>query len=248
VGGVRRHTAPAGGLEAGTPQLHERPATAVPAAAPQVTGRRRDDACRRLDGRRAADLVLAGLALVLAAPIALIAIIAIKLDDGGPVLYRQRRYGRDLRPFAMVKFRTMRPGAPSAPHLSYIANAVSNGDGAPGSLRKLTNDPRVTRVGRVLRRLSIDELPQLLNVMAGDMSIIGPRPAIGYELQFYDARHYERFTVRPGMTGLWQVSGRSRLGFSEMLDTDVEYARRQSLRLDLLILAKTPAAILGGSA
>jgi lipopolysaccharide/colanic/teichoic acid biosynthesis glycosyltransferase len=203
---------------------------------------------RAFDGRRVADLVLACVALVVTAPIALVAIIAIKLDDRGPVLYRQRRYGKHLRSFTVLKFRTMTHGAPSTLHESYIAKAVTNGHTSDESLLKLTDDPRVTRVGRILRRLSVDELPQLLNVLAGDMSIIGPRPAIGYELRFYEAHHYERFAVRPGMTGLWQVSGRSRLSFAEMLDQDVEYARRQSLRLDLLILAKTPAAILGGSA
>lgn len=216
---------------------------------PAPAAQRPVGARRSVDARRVVDAVGAGVLLVLASPLMLVAALAIKLEDGGPVLYRQRRYGKDLRDFTMLKFRTMSPGAPSAAHRAYIARLAGDGDAVPaGGLRKLTDDPRVTTVGRVLRWASIDELPQLLNVIAGPMSIVGPRPAIHYELEFYAPRHYERFAVRPGLTGLWQVSGRSRLGFLEMLDQDVEYVRRQSVALDLLILAKTPVAMFGGTA
>ncbi|MEA2226656.1 MAG: hypothetical protein QOH46_4160 [Solirubrobacteraceae bacterium] len=203
----------------------------------------------RLDGRRVLDVAMACVLLVLASPVMLVAALVIRLEGGGPVLYRQRRYGKDQRAFTMLKFRTMTDGASSGPHRAYIARLAGEGRPVPASgLRKLTDDARVTRVGRRLRRASLDELPQLLNVLAGHMSIVGPRPAIDYELEFYAPQHYERFAVRPGITGLWQVSGRNRLGFLEMLDRDVEYVRRRSVALDLLILAKTPLAMFGGTA
>ncbi|MFZ0042036.1 MAG: sugar transferase, partial [Solirubrobacteraceae bacterium] len=119
---------------------------------------------------------------------------------------------------------------------------------ADGKLRKLTNDPRVTRVGAFIREKSIDELPQLLNVLTGDMSLVGPRPALDYELEHYQPEHFERFNVRPGMTGLWQVSGRSRVGLMGMLDLDVQYARHHGVVRDLSILLRTPAALAGRSA
>jgi lipopolysaccharide/colanic/teichoic acid biosynthesis glycosyltransferase len=115
-------------------------------------------------------------------------------------------------------------------------------------MKKLQADPRVTSVGRYLRRLSIDEIPQLLNVLAEHMSLVGPRPALDYELEFYGPTHFERFAVRPGLTGLWQGSGRSRLGFKEMLDLDVEYVRHATLLTDLRILARTPRAAIGSTA
>jgi lipopolysaccharide/colanic/teichoic acid biosynthesis glycosyltransferase len=234
-GGVARATRSAG--DRGEP-LRAEPAESPPART-----------ARSVDGRRVLDVLLACVLLVLASPVMLVAALAIRLEGGGPVLYRQRRYGKDMRAFTMLKFRTMTDGASSAPHRAYIARLAGNGRPVPVSgLRKLTDDARVTRVGRRLRRASLDELPQLLNVLAGHMSIVGPRPAIEYELEFYAPRHYERFAVRPGLTGLWQVSGRNRVGFLEMLDRDVEYVRRRSLALDLLILAKTPLAMFGGTA
>jgi lipopolysaccharide/colanic/teichoic acid biosynthesis glycosyltransferase len=149
----------------------------------------------------------------------------------------------------MLKLRTMQSGASSAPHRSFIARLAGGGDPlAPHELAKLTDDPRVTRTGRWLRRVSLDELPQLVNVLRGDMSIVGPRPALQYELEFYEPHHFERFTVRPGLTGLWQVSGRSKLGFMDMLELDVAYARRRSLLLDLAIVARTPAALVRNAA
>ena len=180
-------------------------------------------------------------------PLFLLVAVAVRLDSRGPALFRQERLGRDRRPFRVAKFRTMRMDASDEAHRAYIAQLAAGevmGDG----LRKLTDDPRVTRVGRVLRATSLDELPQLLNVVAGDMSLIGPRPALQYELEHYASHHFERFAVRPGMTGLWQVSGRAEVGFTEMLELDVEYARSHGPLLDLTILLKTPGALIGRTA
>jgi lipopolysaccharide/colanic/teichoic acid biosynthesis glycosyltransferase len=196
---------------------------------------------RREAARRCADLVLSLLLLVLLLPLMLVAALLVKLDSPGPVFFRQRRLGRDRQFFTVLKFRTMLVDAPSQPHQDYIAG-LANGRVNGNGLKKLSADPRVTRVGRVLRRLSLDELPQLLNVLAGSMSLIGPRPALEYELEHYQQHHYARFEVRPGITGLWQVSGRNSLGFVEMLDLDVEYATNGTLSTDLRILVRTPVA------
>lgn len=200
---------------------------------------------RRL--KRGVDLVGALTLTITASPLMLASAVAVKASSQGPVLFRQRRVGLDGRQFTVLKFRTMRTGAPSAPHESLIAElATGSVSGLP--LQKLTEDPRITRVGGFLRRWSLDELPQLANVLAGDMSLVGPRPAIPYELDVYRPGHDDRFLVRPGLTGLWQVSGRSRLGLLDMLDLDAEYARRPSMATDLRILAKTPLALVGKTA
>ena len=197
--------------------------------------------------KRALDVTFAVLGLIAAIPILVVVAIAIKNHSPGPLLFRQRRFGRDLEPFTVLKFRTMHVGVSAESHHRYIAELANGGDDEPG-LKKLVGDKRVTRVGRVLRRLSLDELPQLFNVLSGSMSLIGPRPAIEYELEHYRPEHFERFAVRPGLTGLWQVSGRSRLGFTQMLDLDAEYARSCNARTDLAILARTPRALLHDSA
>jgi lipopolysaccharide/colanic/teichoic acid biosynthesis glycosyltransferase len=132
-------------------------------------------------------------------------------------------------------------------HQEYIKK-LATGKADQDSLKKLTGDPRVTRVGQFLRKTSLDELPQLVNVFTGNMSLVGPRPALEYELQYYREEHYERFAVKPGMTGLWQVSGRNELGFTEMLDLDAEYARSSNLFTDVKILAKTPMAAISKAA
>ena len=148
----------------------------------------------------------------------------------------------------MLKFRSMVGDATSEPHHRYVTMLVRDqaATSADGELRKLTGDGRVTRVGAILRKTSIDELPQLLNVIAGSMSLVGPRPAMSYELELYRPENFARFAVRPGITGLWQVSGRSRLGFVEMLDLDVEYVRKYGFVYDLWLIARTPLAILRG--
>jgi lipopolysaccharide/colanic/teichoic acid biosynthesis glycosyltransferase len=198
---------------------------------------------------RTFDLVLASLLLIVLAPLMLLVAILIKLDSPGPVLFRQRRLGRQMRPFSMLKFRTMKSGVSAQLHQDYIAElAAGKAGNSSAALKKLQDDPRVTSLGRLLRKLSVDETTQLLNVLAGHMSLVGPRPALEYELEFYSPVHFARFAVRPGLTGLWQVSGRSTLGFYEMLDLDVEYARRATLLADLHILVRTPRAVIGPTA
>ncbi len=197
--------------------------------------------------KRMIDVAGSAAALVLLAPLLALIAVAVRLDSRGPALFRQVRLGRELAEFSVLKFRTMHVGMPDDIHREYIATlAASAGDEA--GLKKLTADPRVTRVGRVLRKTSLDELPQLFNVLAGQMSLVGPRPALAYELEHYEPRHFERFGVKPGITGLWQVSGRNRLGFREMLDLDAQYAREGNLLLDLRILVKTPIAAVTGAA
>jgi lipopolysaccharide/colanic/teichoic acid biosynthesis glycosyltransferase len=198
--------------------------------------------------RTAVDAGIAAIALVVAMPLMLLIAAIIKLGGRGPVIFRQRRLGRDGEAFTMLKFRTMAADAPAGPHREYIAE-LSRGLRRDGDeLKKLTSDARVTKAGAVLRRFSLDELPQLFNVLRGEMALVGPRPALDYELRHYRPEHFERFARRPGLTGLWQVSGRARLGFQEMLELDVEYVRHQSLHLDLWILARTPRALVGGTA
>jgi lipopolysaccharide/colanic/teichoic acid biosynthesis glycosyltransferase len=147
----------------------------------------------------------------------------------------------------VLKFRTMKLGSTSEIHRAYIKK-LATGQADDEGLKKLTTDPRVTRVGGFLRKTSLDELPQLVNVLLGQMSLVGPRPALEYELQYYSDDHYARFAVKPGMTGLWQVSGRNELGFAEMLDLDAEYARASNLGTDVKILVKTPAAAISKAA
>jgi lipopolysaccharide/colanic/teichoic acid biosynthesis glycosyltransferase len=213
-----------------------------------ILGARRS-ARRSALAKRSLDLVVALLVLVALAALLLAVALLVKLDSRGPVLFRQRRLGRKMQPLTMLKFRTMYTDTSSEPHWRYIAELVNEGPAVNGEgLKKLTGDPRVTRVGRVLRKLSIDELPQLLHVVMGQMSLVGPRPALEYEIRHYAPHHFDRFTVLPGITGHWQVSGRSQLGFQEMLDLDAEYASNNGFLTDLRILARTPRAAIGGTA
>lgn len=188
-------------------------------------------------------MAIATVLLICLAPLYAVVAIALRLDTPGPTLFRQRRIGREGREFTMLKFRSMHVGASSAAHRLYIAELVDSRAPA-GGLLKLTEDPRVTRVGALIRKASVDELPQLLNVIAGQMSLVGPRPAMPYELEHYEPEHFERFLVRPGITGLWQVSGRNTLGFNEMLDLDVEYVRTRTVARDLGLMLRTPLAVL----
>jgi lipopolysaccharide/colanic/teichoic acid biosynthesis glycosyltransferase len=191
---------------------------------------------------RALDLVLSIAMLILLSPLFVLIAIAIRLDSPGSILFRQRRCGLGLSEFTMNKFRTMYSGCAPDPHREYVLDLIRNGDSpaADGSLYKLEADERVTRVGRVLRHLSLDELPQLWNVVVGDMSLVGPRPAISYEVESYRPEWRRRFGVKPGITGLWQVSGRSRLRMDRMMELDLEYVRRRSFWLNLVIVVKTP--------
>ena len=186
-----------------------------------------------------ADRVIALLALIVLAPVLLALVLAIRLDSSGPALFRQRRVGRNGKTFTMLKFRSMRSGAENELPALLGRNEV---DG--GVLFKLRSDPRVTAVGRWLRRTSVDELPQLINVLTGSMSLVGPRPPLPDEVAAYPATARRRLTVKPGLTGLWQVSGRSDLSWEDSLRLDLSYVDDWSLALDTAVLFKTFGAVL----
>ena len=197
--------------------------------------------------RRGLDIVLAAIVLLLLSPVVAVVVFAIAVSSPGPVVFRQRRLGRDLNPFTVFKFRTMHANADSAPHRDYVRTLIDSQDdegSSQGGLYKLAVDDRVTGVGRLLRKSSLDELPQLWNVIRGEMALVGPRPVIPYEAELYPAAYLGRFAVKPGLTGLWQVSGRNERTYEEMVRLDVEYAERNSIGLDLLILAKTVWVVL----
>lgn len=196
--------------------------------------------------RRAVDLAVVVVALlVLMIPMLCIAI-AVRCSSPGPAFYRQQRIGRGGRPFTMYKFRTMRVGGSDAQHRELIARELRGEDTSVNGSWKIDRDPRVTRVGAFLRRTSIDELPQLINVLLGQMSLVGPRPCLDWEAEMFPARFAERFDVPPGLTGLWQVSGRSTMGTLEMLELDLAYVRGWSFWSDLGILLRTVPALLRG--
>ncbi len=188
--------------------------------------------------------VVASLALILLLlPVFIVVAIAIRVDSPGPVFYRAERVGRFGRPFTVLKFRSMRAGCSATPHVQFVKSLLR--DGRTCELYKVDADVRVTRVGAFLRRTSIDEFPQLWNVLRGDMSLVGPRPDVPYAVTDYADWMRERLAVRPGMTGFWQVSGRSRLSLLDMYRLDVEYAQRASLLFDLRILARTVPVVFG---
>jgi lipopolysaccharide/colanic/teichoic acid biosynthesis glycosyltransferase len=194
---------------------------------------------------RGLDVAIAAAALFACAPVFLIASLAIRLDSPGPAIFRQRRLGRAKQPFTLHKFRTMNVQADPRVHREYVEQLIagsesthSKGDGR--DLYKLAADDRVTRVGSLLRRSSLDELPQLFDVLRGHMSLVGPRPVIPYEAECYPPNYERRFAVKPGMTGLWQVSGRNERTYREMVALDCEWVARRSIALYLHILARTP--------
>ncbi len=189
-------------------------------------------------GKRVLDLAGGVLAIVLAGPVILLAALAVKLTSRGPAFYTSTRLGKDGRPFTFLKLRSMYVGADAERARLMHLNEVD------GPVFKLRRDPRVTRVGQWLRSSSVDELPQLLNVLKGDMSLVGPRPPLPEEAERYEAWQRRRLDVKPGITCLWQVSGRSRLSFEEWMRLDLEYIRRQSLATDLWILVRTIPAVL----
>jgi lipopolysaccharide/colanic/teichoic acid biosynthesis glycosyltransferase len=180
---------------------------------------------------RALDVAIAGAGLAITSPVLAAAALAVKLGDGGPVLFRQTRVGKDGRDFDLLKLRTMVVGAET----KGAGYAVDRGD------------PRITRVGRFLRRTSIDELPQLWNVVRGDMSLIGPRPTLRYQVERYTERQRRRLEVLPGITGWAQIHGRAALSWDERIELDVWYVDHRSPLTDLLILLRTPLALLGGT-
>ncbi len=210
-------------------------------------------------GKRVLDLLGASLALVLLAPVMAAVALAVVASSPGPVVFRQLRLGRGGAPFVFYKFRTMTHGADDTVHRDFVARLIAGQ--APGAATsqapageeatqggfKLQHDPRVTRLGRFLRRTSLDELPQLFNVLRGDMSLVGPRPPIPYEARHYRAWHLRRLLqLKPGITGPWQVSGRSQVPFDDMVRMDLRYIARSSLGLDLLLLARTVGVVFSG--
>jgi lipopolysaccharide/colanic/teichoic acid biosynthesis glycosyltransferase len=223
-----------------------------PALYPDLSSR--DSGRRALLGiKRVMDIVGSTLALIICSPLFVLAALAIKVTSKGPVLFRQQRVGQHGRRFTFLKFRSMRIVNDSSVHREYVTKLIAGqadrevaaGDGA--AVYKLTNDSRITRVGKVLRRTSLDELPQLLNVLNGEMSLVGPRPAIPYELAAYETWHRRRvLEVKPGITGSWQVNGRSRVKFDEMVRLDLQYARYWSPWTDISILLRTPRAVFKG--
>jgi lipopolysaccharide/colanic/teichoic acid biosynthesis glycosyltransferase len=210
----------------------------------RVTGQSRSIAVLR----RLFDVAVALALILLLSPLLIGVALAVRLDSRGPALFRQRRVGYLEREFTLFKFRSMRTDADPQSHQEYVT-ALIKGEGADGgggreNLYKLAVDNRITPVGRWIRRWSLDELPQLFNVVRGDMTLVGPRPAIPYEVAEYPSWYRERFSVKPGLTGYWQVSGRSERTYEEMVRLDIEYAKRRSLGLDLSILVKTPWVVL----
>jgi exopolysaccharide biosynthesis polyprenyl glycosylphosphotransferase len=219
------------------PRVHIRPVAGLPLLhmdRPELTG------IRRLT-KGVFDRTAAALGVLVLTPVLLSITLAVRLTSPGPVLFRQERIGRCGEPFTMLKFRSMVDGADRL-----VESLASDGNGN-GVLFKIKEDPRVTRVGKVLRRYSIDELPQLFNVLRGEMSLVGPRPPLAREVEKYGPEMHRRFLVKPGLTGLWQVSGRSDLSWDDSVRIDVRYVENWSLAFDLMILAKTVRAVLRGS-
>jgi lipopolysaccharide/colanic/teichoic acid biosynthesis glycosyltransferase len=232
----REQPAPAGGHPPRTPR---------PDRPPRVRGEA---------AIRALDIAVALVALLMLAPLLAVLWLLVRSTSPGPGLFRQQRLGRNLRRFEMLKLRTMYVRESDQIHRDYVTGLLSGGQGparGPQGLVKLETDPRITPAGAWLRRTSLDELPQLVNVLKGEMSLVGPRPALAWEAEMWPSAYPEykrRFEVRPGMTGLWQVSGRSKLSVQEWLDLDASYVRRRSFWLNLLILARTLPALFRGGA
>ena len=219
------------------------PGRASPASGPPMTPSRWPGHVERMkasgQGKRLADLILASTALLVTSPLLVVLGLVVRVSSAGPALFRQERIGRGMRPFTMLKLRTMVDGADRL-----VAGLLEESDADP-RFYKFQDDPRVTGIGRWLRRWSLDELPQLWNVVRGDMSLVGPRPGLASEVEAYESWQLVRLAVRPGITGAWQVSGRSELSFDDCVRLDLAYIEDWSLRGDLIILAKTLPAVLG---
>jgi lipopolysaccharide/colanic/teichoic acid biosynthesis glycosyltransferase len=204
--------------------------------------------------KRSMDIVVSSFAILLCLPFLLAISVAIKATSKGPVLFRQPRIGQYGRHFTFLKFRSMRVDNDCSIHREYVSHLIAGttaahlNKGKEDGVYKLANDQRVTRIGRLLRRTSMDELPQLINVLRGEMSLVGPRPPIPYELAIYEVWHRQRLLqVKPGITGLWQVKGRSRVSFDEMVRLDLQYANTWSPWVDMKIILQTPAAVFKGA-
>lgn len=201
--------------------------------------------------KRSIDIIGSLVGLTLFSPVLLTIAVAVKITSKGPILFRQQRVGQYGHRFTFLKFRSMHTGNDNRIHQEFVTKLIKGKSGSePGSdkqVYKIVNDPRITRIGRFLRRTSLDELPQFLNVLAGDMSLVGPRPPIPYEFACYAPwQRHRLLSVKPGITGLWQVEGRSRVSFNDMVRLDLKYARTCSFWMDLKILLRTPQAVLSG--
>ncbi len=204
--------------------------------------------------KRAIDILGSALLIVLFLPLLVLIAIAVKVTSKGPVFFKQQRVGQHGRHFTFLKFRSMRDRNDHSAHREYVKKMIAGNaerislNGSGEGVFKLVDDPRITPLGRFLRRTSLDELPQFFNVLMGDMSLVGPRPPIPYEVAAYQTWHRRRvLQVKPGITGLWQVTGRSRVSFDDMVRLDLQYANFWSLRLDFKILIRTPAAVIKGA-
>ena len=196
--------------------------------------------------KRTLDIVLALVGLLLVLPVLVVAMVAVRVDSPGPSVFKQVRVGVNGRRFRLYKLRTMHHGNDDRAHREYVARLIAGADERSGGIYKLTHDPRITRIGRFLRHYSIDEVPQLWNVLKGDMSLVGPRPPLPHETELYPAEAWARLRVKPGVTGLWQVSGRCETSFEEMVSLDVRYWRHWTFLRDLVILLKTPKTVITG--
>lgn len=197
--------------------------------------------------KRALDVAGSLLALLLLSPLFLLIAVAVKCSSPGAVIFRQQRVGQSGKVFTFLKFRSMYISCDPVPHREYVKAFIADKAASRGGIYKLTHDTRVTPLGRILRKTSLDELPQFWNVLHGEMSLVGPRPPLPYEFENYAAWHRRRvLEAKPGMTGLWQVSGRSRTTFNEMVRLDLTYVRQRSFWLDLKILLRTPQAVFSG--
>jgi lipopolysaccharide/colanic/teichoic acid biosynthesis glycosyltransferase len=204
--------------------------------------------------KRLMDITGSLMLLGLFSPVFFLIAAAIKLTSDGPVLFRQQRIGEHGTPFTFLKFRSMYVNNDATKHKEYVRQLIAgqaeknSATGSTEGIFKLTNDPRITKVGGFLRRTSLDELPQFINVLRGEMSLVGPRPPVPYEVEAYATWHRRRLLeAKPGITGLWQVQGRSRVGFDDMVRLDLQYARESSPWLDVKILLQTPKAVIAGS-
>ena len=213
-------------------------------------------ACKRM-----LDILIALIGLLILSPLMLMCALAIKLDSAGPVIFAQERIGVrrikkngrivwQVKPFTVYKFRTMQHRNNPTGHVqlmqTFIRKAYPATLDAESYLKQIQTDPRITRVGKILRKTSLDELPQFWNVLIGDMSLVGPRPAISYEVEAYEKHHLHRLAAKPGITGYWQVTARNSVSFEEMVELDVWYVQHQSLWVDFKIICRTPYAVLRG--
>ncbi len=197
--------------------------------------------------KRVLDILIAGGGIIILSPVIVIIALAIKLDSLGPVFYKHRRVGKNGEPFNLIKFRSMVSGGDDTSYMNYLQELIEsseNGKGKP--YQKMVADPRVTRVGHFLRKFYLDEFPQLWNILIGDMSLVGPRPHVQFEVDHYPQEYRRRLSVKPGATGLWQVRGKSDCSFHELLELDLEYVNHWSLKFDFQLIVLTILIMLRG--